>query len=222
LSDRAILTRIGEARAALPTAQILIYTNGDYLTPAFVDELAQAGLSYMHISIHMKPDDVYSDLYAIDRISEICARIGRPVKMKSVRGGEFMMGRIPHPSMEMEIRALNYWKTGQDRGGLIKDMVRATNRTAPCFFPFAHFYVGYTGDVVPCCHLRGDTPEHARYRIGKVTLDEPIYLTYANAAAAQWRRSMVGKRLRDAPCATCTAGAPQAGSALERALIQAR
>ena len=221
LSDRFILTRIAQARAALPKAQILIYTNGDYLDVELVDALAEAGLSYMHISIHMKPDDVYSDLYAMERISEICARIGRPVKMKGVRGGEFMIGRIPHKTIEIEIRALNYWKTGQDRGGLIKEMERVADRTAPCFFPFAHFYVGYAGDVVPCCHLRGDTPGHARYRTGQVSADAPIFLTYANQAAAQWRKSMVGKRLREAPCATCTAGAPQAGSPLEAALIRA-
>ncbi len=221
LADRSIVARIAQARAALPGAQILIYTNGDYLTPALVDDLAQAGLSYMHLSIHMRPDDIYSDLYAIDRISEICARIGRPVKMKAVRGGEFMTGRIPHGSIDIEIRALNYWKTGQDRGGLIAGMDRPANRTAPCFFPFAHFYVGYTGDVVPCCHLRGDTPAHAPYVTAKVQADAPIFLAYASEAAARWRRSMTGRKLRAAPCATCTAGAPQAGSPLEAAMIAA-
>ena len=141
--------------------------------------------------------------------------------MKAVRGGEFMTGRIPHGSIDIEIRALNYWKTGQDRGGLIEGMDRPANRTAPCFFPFAHFYVGYTGDVVPCCQLRGDTPAHAPSVTAKVQADAPIFLAYASEAAARWRRSMTGRKLRAAPCATCTAGAPQAGSPLEAAMIAA-
>lgn len=221
LADRAIVERIAQARAALPGAKILIYTNGDYLTPVLLDDLAGAGLSYMHVSIHMKNDDVYSDAYAIDRISEICARLRRPVKMKTIRGGEHMVGRIPHASIDIEIRALNYWKTGQDRGGLIEGMDRPPTRVAPCTFPFFHFYVGHLGDVVPCCHLRGDTPAHAPYRTARVSVDQPIYLAWANAAAAGWRRSLIGAGAKDAPCATCTAGAPAPGSPLDQAMLRA-
>ena len=60
----------------VPKARTLIYTNGDYLTRAYVQDLADAGLQYMHVSIHMAPDDKYSDVYALDRISEVTTRMG--------------------------------------------------------------------------------------------------------------------------------------------------
>ena len=69
--------------------------------------------------------------------------------------------------------------------------------------------------------MRGDTPAHAPYVTAKVQADAPIFLAYASEAAARWRRSMTGRKLRAAPCATCTAGAPQAGSPLEAAMIAA-
>ncbi len=55
LSDRIILQRIREAREHIPRARTMIYTNGDYLKPAYLAELAQAGLDYVHISIHTRP-----------------------------------------------------------------------------------------------------------------------------------------------------------------------
>ena len=36
LADRSILDRIKEAREALPAARLMIYTNGDYLDPAYI------------------------------------------------------------------------------------------------------------------------------------------------------------------------------------------
>src|SRR5258706_4615148 len=62
LADRVILDYIREARARLPKARIMIYSNGDYLEPAFIDELADAGLNYLHFSIHLKRGAKYTDL----------------------------------------------------------------------------------------------------------------------------------------------------------------
>ena len=35
----------------------MIYTNGDYLTPALIEELAQAGLRYMHCTVSFPSND---------------------------------------------------------------------------------------------------------------------------------------------------------------------
>ena len=56
-----ILDRIRALTDAVPNASIEVYTNGDYLTPDYIEELANAGLRKMHISIHMNAADIYSD-----------------------------------------------------------------------------------------------------------------------------------------------------------------
>jgi MoaA/NifB/PqqE/SkfB family radical SAM enzyme len=184
LADRAILDRIREARARLPKARIMIYTNGDYLEPKFIDELAEAGLSYLHVSIHLKRGDVYSDLYVLNRINEISVRMGIPARITQLKSREFVIATAAHPTLEIEVRALNFESRGTDRGGLIEDIKTASHRTAACVFPFQHFVVSYTGDVVPCCHIRADRPEHAGYVLGNLRDYGSIFQAYTSVTAA--------------------------------------
>lgn len=50
-ADRAILDRIREARTAMPYARLMIYTNGDYLDPDYIEALAEAGVE-LHAYLH--------------------------------------------------------------------------------------------------------------------------------------------------------------------------
>ena len=220
LADRAILDRIREARAALPKARIMIYTNGDYLDRDYVAALAEAGLHYMHISIHMRKDDRYSDIYAVNRMMEVAVRMGIAARITAVRSNEFVIARVPHPAMEIEMRGINFMKHGTDRGGLIADITVAETRRAPCFFPFAHFHIGFSGNVVPCCHIRSDRPEHAGYLIGNIAEYGSIFQAFTSANAAAWRRELVGSQPKRPPCDTCSVAFlpdPQAGAAFDNA-----
>jgi MoaA/NifB/PqqE/SkfB family radical SAM enzyme len=50
LSDRIILHRIQQAREILPKAHLMTYTNGDYLTRDYIDDLRAAGLNSLNVS----------------------------------------------------------------------------------------------------------------------------------------------------------------------------
>jgi MoaA/NifB/PqqE/SkfB family radical SAM enzyme len=188
----------------VPKARTMIYTNGDYLTPAYIKELAEAGLQYMHVSIHMGTDDKYSDIYALDRISEITTRIGIAAKFKTIRSKEFMLAKAPHKSIDIEIRSINYWKHGTDRGGLLDGFNIESGRTLPCYFPFSHFHIGFEGTVVPCCHIRSDNEEHRPYRYGDVRDYGSIFQIYAGRVATEWRRHLISSKEKEGPCKTCT------------------
>jgi hypothetical protein len=205
LYDRDILARIAEARAALPKAQLMIYTNGDYLTPGFVDELAEAGLSYLHVSIHLKRGETFSDLYVLNRIAEVAHRMGRQARFRSIRGNDSIIADFDHPGMKIETRAINFAKHGNDRGGLLPDLSPDKPRTDPCTFVFSHFHMGFSGNVVPCCHIRSDRPEHARHVVGNLDQAETIFDIFFGAKAAAWRRALLHDRAKAGPCATCTA-----------------
>ena len=205
LADRVVLERIAAVRAAMPEAPILTYTNADYLTPEYLRELAAAGLSYMHISIHLKKDDVYTDTYVLGRLTEIAKRIGITPRIAEFASDEIVVAKFPFEGMEIESRAINYWHSGNNRGQLIEAMQAPAARTDPCYFPFSHFYVGYSGNIVPCCHIRSDRPEHEQYLIGSLMDYDTIYQAYCSAAAAGWRREMVHDRPKMTPCDTCVA-----------------
>jgi len=205
LSDRAILERIAQARAAMPKARILIYTNGDYLKPSLIEELAEAGLSYMHVSIHLKQGDEFSDLYVLNRLSEVSQRIGIAAHFTALRPNEFIFAKFPHKKIDIETRAINFWKHGNNRGQLIKEMAAPTARRSPCFFPFSHFYVGFSGNIIPCCHIRSDRPEHEPYLIGNLRDFDTIYQAYASEAAVGWRRELVHTMPKKSPCDSCSA-----------------
>ena len=207
LADRDIFNRIREARTRIPNCKIMIYTNGDYLEPGIVDELSEAGLDYMHISIHLKRDDKYTDIYVINRMNEIGVRMGIPIKIKRLKSMEFAFGTAAHRKMEIDVRGINFHKHGTDRGGLISDITTEANRTTSCHFPFSHFVVSYAGSVVPCCHIRADRAEHEDYVYGNILDYETIFQAFTSAPAAAWRRELGSDRAKRSPCDTCSAGA---------------
>jgi hypothetical protein len=220
LADRSILDRIREARPRVPKARIMIYSNGDYLEPGLIDELADAGLDYLHISIHLKQGDAYSDLYVLNRINEISVRMGIPTKLTSVKSREHVIGQAPHRKLQIEVRGLNFHVVGTDRGGLIDDIHTAAKRKAPCTFPFIHFVIGYNGMIAPCCHIRSDRPEHASYVYGNLRDYGSIFQAFTSAPAAAWRRELATTLEKRSPCDTCSAGQllePDAVKALGRA-----
>jgi hypothetical protein len=205
LYDRDILLRLTEARAALPRANLSIYTNGDYLSPGFVDELAAAGLNYLHVSIHLKRGDVFTDLYVMNRIAEVAHRMNRQARFQRIVPNDVIIAEFDHPGMKIETRAINFAKHGNDRGGLLPDLSPDKPRTDPCTFVFLHFHMGYTGNVVPCCHIRSDRPEHAKHVVGNLGQAESIFDIFFGAKAAGWRRGLIHDREKTGPCATCTA-----------------
>lgn len=205
LYDREIIDRIAEARAALPKAQLMIYTNGDYLTPDYTDELAKAGLNYLHVSIHLKRGETFTDLYVLNRIAEVSHRIGRQARFRMMRPNDSIIADFEHPDLKIESRAINFSKHGNDRGGLLPELSPQNLRTNPCTFVFSHFHMGFGGNVVPCCHIRSDRPEHAQHVVGNLGGANSIFDIFFGGKAAAWRRALVDDRPKAGPCATCTA-----------------
>lgn len=218
LADRAILDRVREARAALPNARIMIYSNGDYVEPGLIDELGEAGLSYLHISIHLKRGDVYSDVYVLNRLNEISVRMGLPARISTLKPGEYVIATAAHPTLEIEIRGIDFHQHGTDRGGLIDDISTAARRNASCIIPYSQFVVSFSGAIVPCCHIRADRTEHAPYVLGNLRDYDSIFQAFASEPAAAWRRELGSGLEKRAPCDTCAAGIhpnPKARESLE-------
>lgn len=206
LADRAILDRLREARAALPKARLMVYTNGDYLDADYLQQLADAGLNYMHVSIHTRYNGTYSEVDALNLIGKLVRRLRTPIRYKNLKPGQFIIAQIPHDHIEIEVRAINYQQHGTDRARLVELQRKAPVRTAPCHFPFAHFHVGFSGNVTPCCHVRSDSPEHAGYIYGNLDDYGSIFEAWASRNGAAWRSELITDQPKRSPCDTCTVG----------------
>ncbi len=204
LADRMILRRIQEARAAMPNARLMIYTNGDFLDADYLADLKTAGLDYLHVSIHTRPGGKYSEIEALNQIVKLSQRTGMKLRFQQLKPGEFVFARVPNSPLEIEIRAINYWRHGTDRGGLIDGFAARPARTLPCFFPFAHFHMGFEGTVVPCCHVRSDSESHRGYRYGNLRDFGSIFEIYASRIATDWRRHLISPEPKEEPCKTCS------------------
>jgi hypothetical protein len=205
LADRAILNHLREARAAVPKARLMTYTNGDYLDADYLQALADAGLDYMHVSIHTRYNGQYSEVDALNLIGKLVRRLRTPIRYKQLKAGSFIFATIPHDRIEIEVRAINYFEHGTDRAGLVDVIKKPPARTAPCHFPFAHFYVGFSGNVIPCCQVRSDVEAHAGYRYGNLDAFGSIFEAWAGDVGAAWRRDLISPLAKNSPCDSCSA-----------------
>src|SRR5690606_30502050 len=76
-----------------------------------------------------------------------------------------LIGTAVQPGLpKVTIRSENYARPeiGCDRGGLLGNMPRR-RRTQACYSPYFDINIDHTGDVVPCCNIRSDIPEHGAY-----------------------------------------------------------
>ena len=54
-----ILKRLKQAREALPNARLGVFTNSDYLTKDYLDELVNNGMNYLLMSYYFSKDEIF-------------------------------------------------------------------------------------------------------------------------------------------------------------------
>lgn len=99
---------------------------------------------------------------------------------------------------------IRFMKLGDvnNRGGALT--LDSKKRTNPCYEP--KFFVGidYDGSVMPCCNLRHDVPEHAKYVLGNIS-SQPLE-KILNGSKAKLFRKMTsrGGLCLPEPCKECS------------------
>ena len=218
LADRIILERIRQARQHCRKAWLYTHTNGDYLTRAYLDELAAAGLSAIALQTYLGNDDRWDEARMELRQLRQLERLGVGIEetlccVENVRH----LHLTNYPGLELTIDARNFDTIGTDRGGLVDVNVPSTPRTAPCLVPFSNVYIDWTGNTVPCCNIRSDRPEHASYVVSRLQDGFSIFDAYA--ALHAWRRELLRFGPKKAPCDTCNyevgSVSPEAAGQLE-------
>ena len=149
-----------KAKELLPTTLLVTNTNGDYLTKekiinSNIDEITI--MDYDSLGYTYCMNQLLSWDAVIESIDQniIYATIG-----------------------DIKLAYCSDWKENselQDRGGFfnqdIIDMLFKNNRTVRdyvCNEPNSLIAIDYTGNIMPCCNLRSDNPNHEDYILGSI------------------------------------------------------
>lgn len=216
-SERVILDRIRQARERLPRSWLYSHTNTDYLNPAYLEEIADAGLNGLELQVYLANGQPYDEQKMLERRQQILDRLGLKLTKTVCQSPGFRhQHETDYPRMQVRIDARNFSQIGTDRGGLVQ--IQQRPRVAPCLIPFSSLYVDWNGSTVPCCNIRSDVPEHAPYVVSR--LQDGLSIFDAYAALYGWRLGLMRFGEKSGPCATCRYGetdvGPEAADGLER------
>jgi MoaA/NifB/PqqE/SkfB family radical SAM enzyme len=203
LADPIILRRLEQARALLPEALLHTNTNGDYLTPGYLEELATAGLRSLNIQIYLGNDDRYDHERMRTKLSGTIEKLGLSATFVTDDPGVWLEATSEHRGIRMRLYARNFSVNGCNRGESVPIQV-STRRTSPCLSPFHHVYIDYNGKVMPCCNLRSDLPAHRDAIVADLNDTPDLFSVYASETMAAWRRSLIGFGPKSGHCSTCS------------------
>lgn len=205
MADPVTLEACREIRAMVPRASIRMNTNGDYLHAGSLEELRDAGLSYLMISLHVSATVDWDDDRVRFRAEQIYERVGRRPDVIDFRPGQHYRAIIPFEGMRVEVIQGNYNRSGYNIGGLMRHIPAPRERLSPCDEPFKSLTVTYNGNITPCCRIRGDADAHKPYVTGNLADYGSIFEAWASEALAGWRRHLLGFNPKAAPCHECKA-----------------
>ncbi len=204
LADDRLIHFLRAARKLLPLARLKIITNGDLLTAPMLEEMIQAGLDILAVSLYLSEDAHWSHSGAVERIRQFAQRLGLDCRFrKRHRFGIFADFAVS--GVRMDARCLDFGpgKEGFDRGGGIPELGDPSYvRRDPCPFVFHNFTLDWNGNSMPCCNLHSDFAPHRQLLLGNVG-EQSIFGLFTGAPAVAWRRRLMGFREKIGVCRHC-------------------
>jgi MoaA/NifB/PqqE/SkfB family radical SAM enzyme len=201
---KSLVTRARQARAAIPKALLTVLTNGDYLTRDYLEELYDAGIRQMHISVHLQRFMPFDDQKVLKRVVMLAKRLGVEWRIDRHVPGREVYARLMFRDMMLQVFQLDYEHLGHDRGGLLDGIGRQDYvRTSACPVPVMMMVVSYNGNILPCCHFVGDAEQHKGLVVGKLGGGRSLFEVYASPEYLAWRRGLFSIGPKDAACRKC-------------------
>lgn len=201
LADPGLLRYIQSARAALPDATLIIYTNGDYLDPERLDELASSALDEVRVTLY--PDPLGSPSRSGARAQAFLAKLALPATSdESHPFAGTAVWRAQVRTMTLLVREPRVDRFTNRAGSVLS--ASAPVRTAPCYVPYQAAAIDVHGNLKLCCHIYDSLdPAATSCIIGNVGV-EPL-LSLWNSAAMNRRRAQVARAdfSELPPCRTC-------------------
>lgn len=198
-----ILKRIRQARQSLPNVKIEINTNGDYINREYLDELKDAGLSYINMSFYFDKNQKFDvDKLirpAIDKMADKL-RLQYEIAQDSIYAYRV---KFIYDGIDIICGSWNPETVGINRGGAITDnKIKQAERDYGCYAPLANIDISYDGLVMPCCNVRSDIESHKNYIMGDMR-DNDLFELFMNDKFINMRKILTNDSLKHGACQYC-------------------
>lgn len=199
-----IIKRVKQAREALPNANLQIFTNGDYLTRDYLDELRKVGTNIIIMSFYSKENNQF-DVNKIIKPSmdKMAKRLGLEYNILIDDNSEYTI-KFDYYDLYFIYKAKNFEEIGSDRGGSVNNIhVKKENiRNYGCFYPIADLYIDYNGLVMPCCNMRSDVEMHEPYILGDIH-NSDLFEIFSSEKFINMRKYLYSDTEKNGPCLHC-------------------
>lgn len=162
LLNPRLLTELETARRIVPHSHTCIFTNGDHLTRARLEELCQAGVAYVRVTRYPPIGETTTDPERVCRWLETQQLASFDWAIQRVRQGPARVALLG--SMRVEVIAPDLHRYNY-RGGTATALTTIT-RTTPCAMTTHSASIDYRGRLKMCCNVFPEEPAHASYVIG--------------------------------------------------------
>jgi hypothetical protein len=153
LADPKLLDRLAEARAAIPKAKLMIFTNGDLLTPELFQRLVALGLGELRVTLYPAEgrEDEEPTLEQVDRRIR---RLGLDALGAASDVGRFVQREQIVGTLKLVVRAARVGRFGS-RAGALGDSEWSWDgrRYWPCLQPTESAAIDAHGNLKICCHI---------------------------------------------------------------------
>ena len=178
LSKDAMLKTYTElVREHLPDTRVVFNTNGDYLKPGMLENIAADEVSIMD----------YDNKGFVKCFLKLKKLGANPILPR--HGSAFINGNVGKTKVLYYVDWQKHHEI-EDRGGLLSACSgvewrnNKEKRTAPCMEPTYFIAIDYNGNVLPCCNMRSDAPSHKPFVLGNIketSIDEIFNSQKANS-----------------------------------------
>ena len=199
-----IIKRIKQARFNLPKSIIGIFTNGDYLTREYLDELKDAGVNSIIMSYYFDKNEKFDKNRIINNgMNKILDKLKLSVKENIIDNENQLHFKLDYEGIDIIYKAVDFSKVGNNRGMTINGVKSINNRIFRCFHPFFNLYVDYNGFFMPCCHLRSDIESHQNLILGNL-YDNDLFEIFTNKKISELRKYLCVNSKKLPPCSECS------------------
>lgn len=188
---------------------IILTTNGVFLTPERSRRLIEAGLTKLHVSLDAATQETYTlcrggDLAAVEanvlEFLRIRGEMGRRHPIVRVSFAMIALNRHEHEAFVAKwVDVVDYveFQDSADQSR-IDNLVDFPTEPFFCHYPFQNMAITAKGEILPCCSF------YAKHLVlGNVIDGDSIFTAFASEKAERLRRSFTEKRDFDIVCRNC-------------------
>lgn len=194
-------------KRALPKCRIQIYSNGDYLTRAYLERAERAGVDLIVISFHLQSGKAYNTEDVVDRAGKFMKRTGMPLSMTDYQKGKKLHFQAILGRLRILAGLVNWDTDGHSWGGVVDAAGKTVAEAGtPCQSPVSILCLSAEGDFTLCCAVpRERTPENEAHGavLGNLKDFPSIFDAYASDAMLYWRQHAFSTRKIPELCQGC-------------------